>query len=531
MNFPVKNLTLLCALPAMANAATLLQGMVVAEVPFADAQVSVIDSNGKQLTTTTAADGRYSLEVDTLTPPFTLSAMNSALPEGGTSIDCINSDIRRARCMASLLLNVKQDGINTANITPFTDRMVTEVASKLGYIGPQQWVERGTPAKLNAELLTAPLANFRAGMQAALQQLGMRAEQIDPISTPVQPGDGMTRLLSVINHTRGYDNNSGEASGAVLTDIAFRPIAGLEKEGAWEPLDLQRALNDRQAILQAKTRILIVSDSTAATYEVQRLPRMGWGQVFQQQFRDDSDVVVLNGARAGRSSRDFYNEGWYHQMGRFLQPGDYIFIAHGHNDENCNGDKPLRGTSDVKNLCTYPNDAQGKPQHPEGRPDMSFQHSLERYINLAREAGATPVLFTPTTRVKNAAGKIAFQQGPQDVVVSSHVTKNKPGYRFSGDYVATIRQTASRNSVPLIELERETIAFANAHAHDWMDYWLAVDPNDPRYPWYKTQKAGIRSNPDATHFQQKGAEAVAAIVAEQIRQNTALNALADKLKP
>ncbi|WP_039056990.1 GDSL-type esterase/lipase family protein [Enterobacter sp. Bisph1] len=517
---------LLCCLPAVASAQTILEGAVFTDAPLVGASVTVTDSTGKQLTTTTRSNGRYSLSIDTLTPPFTLSAIKRTQ----ANQSCIRSDVPRARCLASLLISVQQDRRNTANISPFTDRLVSEVAGKLGYVGPQQWVERGNSSKLNAGLLAEPLANFRHGMAEALRQSGLDAKTADPLQTPLRTGNGMARILSVINHNRNYDNNSGEAGATVLTDSAFRPIVGLQNNGPWEPLELPGALRARQAIKHAKTRILLVSDSTAATYEAARLPRMGWGQVFQPLFRADSGVVVLNGARSGRSSRDFYNEGWYQQMARHLRPGDYVFIAHGHNDQNCDSEKAVRGAADVQNLCTWPNDASGNPQFPPGQPLLSFQHSLERYITLARAAGATPVLLTPTTRVKNRAGTTAFQQGPEDVVVSSHYTVKKPGYRFVGNYIDTIKQTAERNRVPLIDLERETINFANAHPDDWMDYWLAVDVNDPRYRWYKTQTSGTRANPDTTHFQQKGAEAVASMVAEQIRLTPALTTLAGKLK-
>ncbi|MGY5955422.1 GDSL-type esterase/lipase family protein [Kosakonia sp. BK9b] len=526
MSYPAGVTALLYCLPVMASAATMLEGTVMSDAPLVGATVMVADSNGKKLTTHTQRDGRYALNVDGLRAPLTLSAVQ---PTDG-SITCLRSDVPRARCLASLRLTLQADQTNIANITPVTDRLVSEVAGALGFTGPQQWVELGAPAKLNAGLLATPLANFRAGMGEALRLSGIDPQQCDPVQTPIRQGDGMTMILSVIHHNRNYDNNSGEAGSTVLTDSAFRPIVGLQNSGAWEPLDLPQALRDKQAIRSAKRRILLVSDSTAAAYEQARLPRMGWGQRFQQQFREDSGVIVLNGARSGRSSRDFYNEGWYQQMARDLRAGDYVFIAHGHNDQNCDGNKAVRGAADVQNLCTYPNDASGNPQFPPGQPAMSFQHSLERYITLARAAGATPVLLTPTTRVKNRAGKTAFQQGANDVVVSSHYTVAKPGYRYSGNYIDTIKQTARRNHTPLIDLEKETIDFANAHPHDWMDYWLAVDPNDPRYPWYKTQTSGIRSNPDTTHFQEKGAEAVASIVAGQIRQTPELSTLADLLK-
>ena len=71
----------------------------------------------------------------------------------------------------------------------------------------------------------------------------------------------------------------------------------------------------------AYTRILIVGDSTASTYELGRLPRMGWGQVFEELFKPEAKIKVLNGAKSGRSSRNFYNQGYYDQMAAFLRPG------------------------------------------------------------------------------------------------------------------------------------------------------------------------------------------------------------------
>jgi len=45
-----------------------------------------------------------------------------------------------------------------------------------------------------------------------------------------------------------------------------------------------------------------------------------------------------------------------------------------------------------------------------------------------------------------------------------------------------------------------------------------VDASDPRYPWYKTQQSGTKTNPDTPHFQHKGAEAVADMVSSHIRK-------------
>ena len=143
MTTRINLLALICSFPALAQASTTLQGVVLAESPFAGAQVSVIDSAGQNMSTQTDSEGRYEIGIDSLTPPLTLSARAK-----GESEDCLHNNVVRARCMASLVLSVNKDAINTANITPFSDRLVSEVAGELGYIGPQQWVERGKPGDL-----------------------------------------------------------------------------------------------------------------------------------------------------------------------------------------------------------------------------------------------------------------------------------------------------------------------------------------------------------------------------------------------
>ena len=103
------------------------------------------------------------------------------------------------------------------------------------------------------------------------------------------------------------------------------------------------------------------------------------------------------------------------------------------------------------------------------------------------------------------------------------------GYAFTGDYSQTIRDTARANGVPLIDLEARTISFANAHAHDWQDYWLVVS-DTVQFPWYATQTAGTPAAPDTTHFQENGARAMAALVAQGIKETPQLQALAQHLK-
>lgn len=519
------------AQPSSANggAHTSIVGVATAGLPLALASITVVDSTGQVRTATADSQGRYTVASDDLQAPLLLSAI-----EAGQNTNCRYPNRPLALCLAAYLPTLQVGTTNTANVNPLTDRVASDLAVGLQFTGPQQMVDSGKAPAVSAAALDTALGQMRAGFSTALKAVGVKdVEAFDPVRTPIEAnGEGVHALLQVINHNRGYDNNSGETGHTVLTDIGFRPIAGLAGSGPYEPLDYPRAAKELAEIKAAPVRVLIVGDSTAATYELERLPRMGWGQVFQSKFRVDSGVKVLNGARAGRASRDFYNGRWYGQMARFLKPGDYVVINLGHNDQNCDSTKALRGAADVANLCSYPNTAQGTRQYPAGRPEMSFQAALENYIRLARATGATPLIMTPTTRYLNQDRKPAHWSGDTRPVVHSHFTtqNSKNGYAFVGDYSQTIKDTAVANGIPLIDLEAKSIAFANAHAADWTSYWLAVDPTDPRYPYYKTQTSGISTSPDTTHFQTAGAEAMADLVAGGIKETPALSSLAALLK-
>lgn len=513
-----------CGMPGCASqpaATSTITGVVAIGGPLGGARVTVIDVHGTRRTGTADASGEYTINADGLESPLLIEAV-----EAGPNSNCRFNATLRARCMASVLTGIRP-GRNVANVTPITDRIVSDVAVSLKYIGPQQLVESGRADQIRPEAIIAAKKTSMDGLGTALADAGVQdLAHFDAVTTPMKADHaGEDAVLDVINHNRNYDNPTSESSYTVLTDISFRPIVGLLGTGPYEPLDFRRAQRELAAIRAAKVRVFVVGDSTAATYELERMPRMGWGEVFQEQFRPDAGVVVLNGARSGRSSKDFYMGGWYQQMGRFLQPGDLVLINHGHNDQNCDVTKKERGAADVAGLCTYPNDAAGKPQFPEGKPDMSFQKSLERYVRIARAAGATPVLITPTTRVWNKGRKEGFP------VAHQHLTQQNAtnGFAYVGDYSQTIRETAVANQVQLIDLEAGTIAFANTHEKDWKDYWLAIS-DFKAYPYYATQISGTFDKPDTTHFQETGARAVANLVAQGIRESPELGGFAAFLR-
>jgi lysophospholipase L1-like esterase len=149
--------------------------------------------------------------------------------------------------------------------------------------------------------------------------------------------------------------------------------------------------------------VYLIGDSTMADRpNPDTYPEHGWGQVLSQFF--DDQVAVHNFAVNGRSTKSFIDEGkWAAVLGK-LEPGDYVFVQFGHNDEK----------------------AEDSTRYTE--PHTAFRRSLERFVADARAKGATPVLLTPIVRRKfDARGNLedthgAYSSVVRDVVKEQAVT-------------------------------------------------------------------------------------------------------------
>src|SRR5258708_33397502 len=131
----------------------------------------------------------------------------------------------------------------------------------------------------------------------------------------------------------------------------------------------------------------------------------GWGVGFRAAF--GPPVEVLNFARNGRSSKSFRDEGTWAKVLR--EKPNYVLIQFGHND------------------------VPGKGADRETDSATTYRANLERYIEDARAAGATPVLVTSIVRRNfDAEGKIK-----RDSLTP---------------YVAEVRKIAVEKNVPLIDL-------------------------------------------------------------------------------
>jgi lysophospholipase L1-like esterase len=145
--------------------------------------------------------------------------------------------------------------------------------------------------------------------------------------------------------------------------------------------------------------LFIVGDSTARNQA-----DLGWGDHFAHYF-DTTKINIANRARAGRSSRSYYNEGLWANVLAEMKPGDYVLIQMGHNDGGGDPATDVKARSSVKGIgdetVQYPlpkTFTTGPLAGQTTETVHSYGWYLRKYINDTRAKKATPILLTPTIR-------------------------------------------------------------------------------------------------------------------------------------
>jgi lysophospholipase L1-like esterase len=210
--------------------------------------------------------------------------------------------------------------------------------------------------------------------------------------------------------------------------------------------------------------VYMAGDSTMATKPLD-LPERGWGMAMHGLFKDPA--MIQNHAVNGRSTRSFIDEGRWARLAAALQPGDFVIIQFGHNDEKV--ENPKVGTD----------------------PATTFRDNLRRFIRETRAKQATPILATPVARRKfDAADKL------------------QPTH---GVYPDAIRIVAAEENVALLDLEKATST------------WLQETGDEPSKKFFMWIAPGAHplipgGRQDDTHFVEAGAVHVAELAAAQIRE-------------
>lgn len=214
----------------------------------------------------------------------------------------------------------------------------------------------------------------------------------------------------------------------------------------------------------AAAHLHLAGDSTLATKERRPPnPEYGWGEMLPRFFGER--LTVVNHATNGRSTKSFLDEGRWQKLVEALQPGDWVIVQFGHNDQK-----------------------KDAARHTEPRGE--FAANLRRMIADARAQGATPLLATSVARRKWTP------EGTR--LVDTH-----------GDYVAATREVAQQEGVSLLELNALTTALEEAHGVEGskrLHLWIARDA-------YARQPKGWQ---DDTHYSAYGADRVAALAVQEI---------------
>ena len=243
------------------------------------------------------------------------------------------------------------------------------------------------------------------------------------------------------------------------------------------------------AINQKTTTIFIIGDSTAAKKDLSKgSPERGWGMALQCYF-DEAFIRVDNHAVNGRSSKSFIGEGRWKQVLDKLQPGDYVIIQFGHNDE-----KP------------------GETRHTD--PGSTFDYTLAKYVRETREKGGIPILMNPVVR-RNFAQKQVSSVGDDESLRNTtfkdgaNVQEGDSLVDTHGLYAVAPRDVAQRMNCLFVD--------ANKITHD-LEQSLGVEKSKKLHMWYKPGEhpALPKGRQDNTHYNIYGAHQVARLLADAL---------------
>lgn len=253
--------------------------------------------------------------------------------------------------------------------------------------------------------------------------------------------------------------------------------------------------NDATQAPRKAITIFTIGDSTMANKPLDGdNQERGWGQMLSGFFSDD--IIIDNHAVNGRSSKSFIDEGRWDAVLQKMQPGDYLFIQFGHNDEKINSAERYT------------------------KPGTTFDANLKRFVNEARAKGGIPVLFNCIARRnffenKNAAeeddlfGKGITIKAEGDSLVETHIITREDG--SVDDYLEAPRRVARELNVPFVDMNaisKQVIQSFGVEGSKRLFCWLPKN----------TYAACPQGREDNTHLRVTGARKMCAAVIDPITE-------------
>ncbi len=205
--------------------------------------------------------------------------------------------------------------------------------------------------------------------------------------------------------------------------------------------------------------VYIAGDSTVVDQDKE--PWAAWGQILPVFF--NAKIAIANEAESGETIASFVSEQRFNKIFSIMRPGDYLMMQFAHNDQ-----KPGLGFVSIS----------------------KYKELLRRYIDLARQRGAHPILVTSMNR--------------------RSFTRDGKIMQTLGDYPEAMRQVAREDNVPLIDLNAMSKTLFEAMGPEGTLEAFVHYPADT----FPGQPEALADN---THFNSYGALELAKCVIESLR--------------
>ena len=212
--------------------------------------------------------------------------------------------------------------------------------------------------------------------------------------------------------------------------------------------------------------IFWAGDSTVQYNSILTYPQCGIGQVMHLFL--NPTVRIENKAVNGRSTKSFIDQGRLEDIANHISEGDFLFIQFAHNDEK------------ITDSARYT------------EPFGSYSENLEKFVNVARDKGAYPVIITSIERC-------CFDE------------QGKLGPGEHGEYIKAAVATAQRLDVPVVDLyTRSRRLLSDIGPVEARKLHVYVQPGIyPKFPLGKD---------DHTHLNYHGAVLYASYIAEGLKK-------------
>ena len=275
---------------------------------------------------------------------------------------------------------------------------------------PQQAFELNVPVPDGNYLVTLELGSRKRAGRTFVKSESRRLSVND---LPTAKGEFRT-VSFLVNKRDKTIREGGEAVAEVIT----KPRERFKLD--WDDCLNLEFSGDAPAVASVRiepapagvTTVFLCGDSTVVDQDIE--PWASWGQMFPWFL--DTQVAVANYAESGERADTFIGAGRLRKILSLMQPGDYVFVEFGHNDQKLSGP--------------------GKSGH------YFFALQLKIFIDEVRAKGGIPVLVSPTHRRNfDADGRI----------IETHA-----------DYPEAMEEVARRENVPFIDLHRMSAVFYEA---------------------------------------------------------------------